>query len=138
MIAEAAVTLVLWAVPSASVPAPVVHAAECPGYAPSACYIAQENTIYLPPLLVAPAKSFVLQHELGHAFDARELSDGERAAISKAMGWTRWRAEAFADFYSGCRLGLDPWVQGHIYGPFRSLRRIARRCGLIARAGVTD
>lgn len=75
-------------------------------------------------VLVASLNEDVLMHELGHAFDGRDLNDPERVHLMALMGyppdtpwtnprrWTedvfcRWLAcpnERFADLYRGCAL----------------------------------
>jgi hypothetical protein len=115
---------------------PAVHREACPqgsaGW--SSCTIGRD--VYVDPFLIDGAKPFVLQHELGHVYDREQLVAGERIRIRKVMRWARWRPEAFADFYAGCRLAMPVDAPDTYYGKWRSLRRVAARCRLIARAGV--
>jgi hypothetical protein len=137
VLSKLALAAVLWVMPVAPTPAPVVHhQVSCPGPHPDyACYVPQTNEIFLPG---NTDYAFIEQHELGHAYDRDFLDAGERHRIGVALGYRGWPEEAFADFYAGCRLRLDPrdyeFRLQHIYGAFVSVPRVAARCRMIARA----
>ena len=79
----------------------------CPVPVSDGCIVhAAVPTIYLGPLVRDRA---TLLHEVGHAFDAADLTDADRAAFSAIFGDTRaWDAgpnapkERFAEAYSLC------------------------------------
>jgi hypothetical protein len=119
--------------PPAPHPVPVIHkGVECPGLPYTPCYF-PHGDIYLPD----PSCTFCLQHELGHAVDFTDLSDGGRARIQRVIGWRVWHREAFADIYASCRLRLDPADEFNRAGnDFHhvAVRRVPGVCALIARA----
>lgn len=77
------------------------------------------------------------QHELAHAVDHLHVNDGEQARIRKVLAWPRWRLEAFADIYAGCRLGLNPLDPAHrtnmLFHGIKA-KRVPGVCRLFARA----
>jgi hypothetical protein len=96
----------------------------CPGLVAGGCWTPWDSTIYVASDFEQP---FIYAHELGHAFDTRNLSDGERAWFLSVFGyddgqaWAPERApddpfcerqscpsERFADAYAICALGLRP------------------------------
>jgi hypothetical protein len=123
---------------------PAVIATACPGMTDGpACYSPDTNTIYVRQ------PGFAFQHELGHAFDAANLDDGERSRFihithlrgpwRQGTGFTagglRSPSEKFADAYAACRLRLDPrreWETGYDWTPSPRLHR--RVCAFISRA----
>jgi hypothetical protein len=129
---------VLWTLPPSPSPFPDVHLQGCPTDPTADCYIggAGYNDVYL----TNPDNEWVVQHELGHAYDRQDLDDGERHRIARALDWRVWHPEAFADFYAGCRRALDPrdyFVrEDGVYGRWHALRSVARRCRLIAVAAT--
>jgi hypothetical protein len=100
---------------------------------------------------------FTTMHELGHAYDATLMDDGERNRFARLVGrgdefWvTTYHdeegrvidagsslSEVFADAYANCALGHiiasgHVWESGAGYYPTASEHR--QVCGLIARAG---
>lgn len=129
-------------VPSPS-PAPRIVFGACPAVAEArGCYLtpclspwcSRSDALYL-----ADRDPFVRQHELGHAFSYRHLSDGERARIARAMGLRRWDEEAGADAYANCRLwgpmsgrgGTVTVAGGWSWSSPRQSRRV---CALFKRA----
>jgi hypothetical protein len=136
-----AATLALIPAPAATIvraPCPAATEAMTTG----ACAYADQGTIYLPD----GSTRFMLQHELGHVFDAQHLDDGERHKIARSLGVNPdgpWRTpdpyrsgmEKFADAYAACRLRMDPdhgWESSYDYYPSR--RAFRRLCATIARA----
>lgn len=130
--------LVLWAVPPPPSPMPTVYHEPCPGRVVTSCYIDTQpvGQLYLAPGLAQDFAPQLMQHELGHAYDIRDLNDGERRRIAKVMRWRKWPEERFANFYAGCRLGYSPRTDPRLYWPWRSFQHVAARCRLIARAGI--
>lgn len=130
------------------VPAVNVNFEPCPGYdrlGVAGCYIAETNTAYVPQR----DDNDTLWHEVGHAFDARHLDDGERDAFmclpamwldpglyERRCGGT-WDEEAFADAYANCALGYTPanrrFMNGFGYEP-TTVRRHRNACRFIKRA----
>lgn len=97
-------------------PMPPIAIASCPG-APETdgCYRSDVNQIWLR----RRAGAFMLAHELGHAFDAQRLDDGERHRFARLVDaldapWLPsgdydlnldYAGEDFADTYAECWLG---------------------------------
>jgi hypothetical protein len=112
---------------------PRIVPSACPGLAVAGCYDWLTNTIYSAGL-----NQYGLTHELGHAYDAQVLDDGERASFGQRIGRPHmpWEStylpdgqsdvvgleELFADAYASCRLGWMPrrhgryaWTYTHAY-----------------------
>lgn len=114
-------------------PAPRVHIGWCPERPMASCYEPGTNEVWYD----GTSGVFVLRHEKCHAYDWQDVAPGERRAIAAAMRWRVWHVEPFADFCSGCSLGLDPesttfQAQRIFHGV--DPRRVPGICRLIARA----
>lgn len=129
-------------------PAAVLIDAPCPDMSPEATSSICSYTdgrVYLP----AGSSEFAREHELGTAFNAQYLSDGERNKATWLLGFpvgVPWDSgtgtsgfhsplQRFEDAYAACRLQLDPdsdWETGYDYFPTR--REFRSVCGFIRRA----
>jgi hypothetical protein len=125
------------------------HVGICPDDSLSTgCYYAHSNDLWIED----PTDRVTFSHEMGHAFDAQRLDDGERhrfsclpAAQPPVEGdpdlcgarWDENVAEVFADAYANCRLrfraGSVRFLYGNGYEP-STTRRHRNACRFIARA----
>jgi hypothetical protein len=130
-----------------AIPAPdrtvTLHIAACPGGPAWAggCAIPQVHEVYMLPHAAGP---HVLFHELGHVFDATELTTARRGGFQRIVGrpgpWHGAPAsdppvEQFAEAYSLCarRPTIGEREFGmYGYSPTPAMHR--RVCALIARA----
>jgi hypothetical protein len=128
--------------PPAPSPMPAIVNAACPDDPDAGgCYYPPTHPTFQHRLYVASADSFTFQHELGHAFDAVEIDNTERARFARLVGrvGAPWEAssaqdrdglgETFADAYAACRTNLNPnkeWETSTGYTP--SARRHRRVC----------
>lgn len=141
---------------------PEIVRGDCPGLDAAGCFIAADHAdatgiTHQRATVYTDGDRFTTLHEIGHAFDAAMMDDGERAAFEHALGWLDvvWIStytdesglliarpdsisEEFADAYANCRLGhiVAPghaWEVGYNYYP--TAREHRRVCGIIARAG---
>lgn len=126
-----------------------IHHGTCPDDAQSTgCYYASSNEIWVED----PGDQVTYWHEMGHAFDAQRLDDGERHRFSCLPAarpdilsdpdpcgarWDESVIEIFADAYANCRLQFrfrsDEFMFGNGYEP-STLRRHRNACRFIARA----
>lgn len=134
-----------------------VSFAACPGLE------AVSDGCWLPgALYLADRRRGTAMHELGHAFDDRDLTVASRAHLAALLGFSgkRWddcgdpadlsvygdcAAEVFADSYEACALGRPPlrkgrggWFVEHetAYGWMPSPRRYRVVCRAIVRYGI--
>lgn len=111
------------------------------------CAHAADATVY-----VDTRDRFIVQHEIGHLFDAQRLDDRERGALAHLLhARAPWNApsldgfgddspaparELFADAYAACRLGLDPergeWSTSYDWYP-RTSGQQRHVCAVITR-----
>jgi hypothetical protein len=148
-------------------PMPQILKAACPGLEDevAGCYLAPDTAdpygnAYPLGAVFTSGYRFETAHELGHAFDATMMDDGERNRFGSIIGrldeyWSSTYtdeegrliqsgdslAEAFADAYANCRLGHivasgHPWEAGYDYYPTAREHRLV--CGMIARAGLSQ
>jgi hypothetical protein len=132
-------------VDAAAVPTPHgnlnVVFATCPLAISDGCIVHDAvPTVYLGPMVRDRA---TLLHEVGHAFDAAEMTDADRAAFSAIIGDTRpWQAapnspkERFAEAYSLCArqpVIRRTYTAAYLYRVTPAQHR--RVCGLIRRIG---
>lgn len=122
----------------------------CPGVPATVadgCYVEATEAIWVDGL---PHNRLIVWHELGHAFDAQRMDDGERHAFSCLKGvhardgdpsrcgaeWTGDLAEVFADAYGSCAIGAMPganrFLDGDDYLP--TAREHRQVCRFINRA----
>jgi hypothetical protein len=134
-------------VDSAAIPAPdrtvTLHIAPCPGGPAWAggCAMPQVDVVYMLPHAAGP---HVLFHELGHVFDAAELSLDRRRGFQRIVGrpgaWHGAAAsdppvEQFAEAYSLCARRVTIGEREFaMYGYSPTPRMHRRVCALIARA----
>jgi hypothetical protein len=137
-------------VDGAAIPAPsrtvTLHIAACPGGPAWAggCALPQGHEVYMLPHAAGP---HVLFHELGHVFDATELTAARRSAFQKLVGGRGpWRAapetdppiEQFAEAYSLCaRRPAISEREFAMYGYSPTPEQHRRVCALIKRASDT-
>lgn len=102
----------------------------CPNFNALACWVPADDTIYAGGAWVW---NQAFEHEVGHVFDTRVLTDADRAAFARIVG--RWDVEWFADAYSICATTTRPrhWFGGG-YAPKVAQHR--RVCALIRHAGA--
>lgn len=141
----------------ARVPGPsgdiVISTQHCPGSDAWACADIDGGVLYL-----AVRSRFAAYHEIGHFFDARDLTDDDRLSLKLTMhvnpltpwappGRTADRCgedqcpnEMFADAYADCALGNTPAVRHHrahwatAYGYSPTVAEHRDVCGLIRAA----
>jgi hypothetical protein len=130
--------------PPITVSADVAHCAPvAPGVLPVAgCADLDAGIIYASTRLAE-------EHERGHFFDVRVLTDQDRAWFTRLLGrylpgtpwvWARGHqspAERFADAYAACALGKSPRddVWGTAYSYMPTARKHRRVCNAIALKG---
>jgi hypothetical protein len=145
-------------------PMPQILRAACPGLEDevAGCFIGAGEadvygTAYPAGAVFTSGDQFETAHELGHAFDATMMDDGERNRFATLVGrldeyWSSTYtdeqgrliqsgdslAEAFADAYANCRLGHvvasgHAWEAGYDYYPTARQHRMI--CKMISRAG---
>src|SRR3954467_4806022 len=132
-------------VDAAAMPTPPVNLyvvlESCPVATSDGCIVHEpQATVYLGSFVQDRA---TLLHEVGHAFDATEMTDADRAAFQAVFRDTRaWRSppnsphERFAEAYSLC--ARHPAIRRAYTGAYgyRVTPAQQRRvCGLIRRAG---
>jgi hypothetical protein len=150
--------------PPLPTPMPQIIRGACPGLPDAAgCNvpIGDEDAtgrVYATGAVFTTGYRFTTMHELGHAFDATRMDDGERARFGTLVDhpdefWSSTYtdeqgrliqspdslAEIFADAYANCRLRRVV-APGHLweagYGYFPTARQHRQVCKLIARAGL--
>jgi hypothetical protein len=132
---------------AAVIPAPprtvTLHLATCPGGPAWAggCALPQGHEVYMVPHAAGP---HVLFHELGHVFDATELTTARRRGFQRIVGRPgAWQAtpetdppsEQFAEAYSLC--ARRPAISERdfaMYGYSPTPEQHRRVCALIERA----
>jgi hypothetical protein len=133
--------------PPLPTPMPQIIRGACPGLPDAAgCNvpIGDEDAtgrVYATGAVFTTGYRFTTMHELGHAFDATRMDDGERYTDEQGrlIQSPDSLAEIFADAYANCRLRRVV-APGHLweagYGYFPTARQHRQVCKLIARAGL--
>lgn len=126
-----------------------MHYGQCPATADAGgCYYSETNDLWLTD----PTDRVTYWHEMGHAYAAQRMDEGERRAFAclPAMGppvwgdrnpcgkpWMSGANESFADAYANCQMHRVPsrrtFIYGHEYLPTTDGRHF-NACRFIVRA----